>query len=183
MGARSRPGLVRLWISSSFLALGWVLCVRSPRTRSRGGYFVYAFDFPLIFRQFWGGYFVYARHERGLGVGTLCTPSGYFVYAYHPLWLTAVKEKWYLPEVLPEYLPDVEAVETVDMWIRALKPHLLGMWFLGFACMARVNNASTRRVSCCDPRVPIRHTRQIDFCEQKSMYRKIKRSLRERLNP
>ena len=111
---------------------------------------MYAFDFPLIFRQFRGGYFVYARHERGLGVGTLCTPSGYFVYAYYPLWLTAVKEKWYLPEVLPEYLPDVEAVETVDMWIRALKPHLLGMWFLGFACMARVNNASGKRVSCCD---------------------------------
>ena len=144
---------------------------------------MYAFDFPLIFRQFRGGYFVYARHERGLGVGTLCTPSGYFVYAYHPLWLTAVKEKWYLPEVLPEYLPDVEAVETVDMWIRALKPYFLGMRFLGFACMARVNNASTNHVSCCYPRVAIRHTRQIDFCEQKSMYRKIKRSLRERVNP
>lgn len=26
----------------------------------------------------------------------------------------------------------------------------LGMWFLGFACMARVNNASGKRVSCCD---------------------------------
>jgi len=31
--------------------------------------------------------------------------------------------------------------------------------------------------------VAIRHTRQIDFCEQKSMYRKIKRSLRERVIP
>ena len=26
----------------------------------------------------------------------------------------------------------------------------MGKWFLGFACMARVNNASTNRVSCCD---------------------------------
>ena len=116
-------------------------------------------------------------------MGTLGALSGYFRCAQSLFWLTAVKEKWYLPEVLPEYLPDVEAVETVDMWIRALKPCFLGKWFLGFACMARVNNASTNHVCCCDPRVAIRHTRQIDFCEQKSMYRKIKRSLRERVSP
>lgn len=133
-----------------------------------------AFDFSLIFRQFRGGDFVYAFENRPHQVGTLCTQSGDFVYAQPLFWLTAVKEKWYLPEVLPEYLPDVGAVETVDMWIRALKPYFLGMWFLGFACMARVNNASGKRVSCCYPRVAIRHTRQIDFCEQKSMYRKLK---------
>jgi len=65
------------------------------------------------------------------------------------------------------------ALEAVPPKPIANEP-FLGMWFLGIACMARVNNASTNHVSCCDPRVAIRHTRQIDFCEQKSMYRKLK---------
>ena len=71
---------------------------------SRGGDFVYAFNFSLIFRQFRGGDFVYAHPEQGLGVGTLCTQSGDFVYAHPLLWLTAIREKWWLPEVLTRIL-------------------------------------------------------------------------------
>ena len=115
-------------------------------------------------------------------MGTLGALSGYFRGAQSLFWLTAIREKWGLPEVLPEYLPDVGPVETVDMWIRALKPYFLGMWFLGFACMARVNNASGKRVSCCDrvclfgtPGIPI-------FANKNQDLENSRRSLRERVS-
>ena len=73
---------------------GWGLCGRS--VQARPGQVV---DKCLAF-TLQSGDFVYAHPEQGLGVGTLCTQSGDFVYAHPLLWLTAIREKWWLPEVL-----------------------------------------------------------------------------------
>ena len=51
------------------------------------------------------------------GVGTLGTLGGDFRYAQHPLSLTAIRQKWVLPELYTRgLLAIVEAVDSVNLW-------------------------------------------------------------------
>lgn len=55
--------------------------------------------------------------DFGRGVGTLGALGGYFRCAQHPLSLTAIRQKWVLPELYTRgLLAIVGPVDSVNLW-------------------------------------------------------------------